>query len=88
MKIELDKDNKKLLRDLIYSVLRVGVAVSHVKAFMRAFRYNYWESHEDYFRSLVSEFAKAKFIKKMSDPDNYYHSFLSSLYILKKVLQK
>lgn len=88
MKIELDESSKRRLRDLVYSILRVGVSVSHIKAFMRAFRYNYWESHEDYFKSLVSEFAREKFIHQMSDPENYYHSFMSSLFILRKVLEK
>ena len=88
MKVEPDKHNKRRLRELVYAVLRVGVLVSHVKAFMRTFRYNFWESHESYFNSLVSEFARENFINNMKDPINYYHTFMCSLFILRNVLEK
>lgn len=88
MKIETDHDTKKLLKNLVAHVLKVGVNVSRMKAFMRCLRYDYWEYHSNYLNSLVSDFARADFISRMGNVTNYYTTLSYSLKILTDVLKQ
>lgn len=86
MKIELDPENKKLLKHLVFCVLRVGVNVSQMKAFIRCIRYSYWDYHQNYLKNLVSEFARSDLIEKLADVGNYFQTVIYALKILREVL--
>ena len=85
MKVEMDQENKKLLKHLVFCILRVGVNVSQIKAFMRCFRFNYSDYHQNYLKTLVSEYAKNDFIEKMKDVKNYILTLSYALKILRDV---
>jgi len=88
MKIELDQGNKKLLKHLVFCVLRVGVNVSQMKAFIRCIRFSYWDYHQNYIKNLVSEFARNDFIEKLADVSNYYQTVTYALKIIREILVK
>lgn len=88
MKVEMDLENKKLLKHLIFCILRVGVNVSQIKAFMRSFRFNYSDYHANYLKTLVSDFAMNDFVEKMRNVNNYVLTMSYALKILRDVLVK
>lgn len=88
LKVERDYTNKQLLSDIIFSLIRVGINVSQLKAFMRTIRFAYSDLHEKYFNTLVSEFAQKSFLDRMQEISNYFVTINMSLNILKKVIRE
>lgn len=86
LKVERDSPNKQLLKEIIVQVMRVGINVAQVKAFMRVIRFAYAEQHESYFRTLVSEFAQKSFTDRMQEVPNYFETLGTALNILKNVI--